>query len=72
MEMTLNELSEIIKEKKGFGFDMFDMDIESDFLESCDIADMEGEKIINFEIVKLSPETGHLETIIKIDGRKIR
>ena len=66
--VTLLELSNILTEK-GFA-DIFDGDIE-DCLNfetmTGDWADVEGNEIIDFDIIELSPETDHLNTIVEVD-----
>ena len=65
--MTLQELS---TELLGKGFrDLFDFQVDGDILNTTEmvgsVADIAGDNIIEFSIIKLSPETGHLETIIE-------
>ena len=67
-KMTLLELSNILTEK-GFA-DIFDGDIE-DCLNfetmTGSWADVEGNEIIEFDIIELSPESDHLNTVVELE-----
>jgi hypothetical protein len=67
-EMTLSELSEVLI-NKGFA-DIFDGDVESDCLNiekmSGEWADIDGNEIVYFDIIKIDKDSNHLNTVVKL------
>ena len=68
MKYTLLELSNKLIED-GFP-DLFDFSVEGDILDienmSGSVADYSGDRVVEFKIVKLDKESGHLETIVSL------
>ena len=68
-QISLLELSNILV-ARGFS-DIFDSQVEGECLNVEEMtgswADPDGEEIIEFTIIELSPETDHLETIVEIE-----
>ena len=66
--MTLLELSNELTER-GFA-DIFDAQVDGECLDLASNtgswADLSGDEIIYFDIIKIDADSGHLETIIKI------
>ena len=68
-QIKLVELSNILV-ARGFS-DIFDSQVEGECLNTASMtgswADPEGDEIIEFTIIEVSPETDHLETIVEIE-----